>query len=153
MQEESMIKKERPGFDKEDIRLICMIISKTKDVYNFFSYLNRSKGLNFAIVLIKSDNLKNKILKEKRKTDIYIDLEREDMNLIILPEKKRKECNGFTRRIMSEIKEGSGDFASILQITKKIDLEEAIFTLLVDYLHIIKQPLEWRTGHISYNKL
>lgn len=153
MKEGSIIKRDRIDFNEADIKVVSMVMDKTRDIYNFFKYLKEARGLNFAIVLIKSDHLKENILNEKRETDIFVDLGREDMNLIIFPDTKRKECDGFTRRIMSEIEENSGDFASIIQIKKNVDQEEAIFTLLVDYLNILKQPLEWRTGQISYNKI
>jgi len=153
MKEGSVIKRDGIDFNEADIELVSIVSNKARDIYNFFKFLKKTRDLNFAIVLIKSDNFKENILKEKRETDIFIDLEREDMNLIIIPDTKVKECEGFIARIMSRIKEGSGDFSSIVQVRNDIDLEEAIFTLLVDYLNILKQPLEWRTGQVSYSKV
>lgn len=153
MKEGSVIDRGSIDFNEADIKLVSMVVNKTRDIYNFFKYLKKSRGLSFTIVIIKSDNLKEKILKEKRETDIFIDLEREDMNLVIIPDTKTNGHDGFTRRIMSGFNEGSGDFFSIVQVGNDIDLEEAIFPLLVDYLNILKQPLEWRTGQISFHKV
>lgn len=153
MKEGSVIERGSIDFNEADIKLVSLVLDKTRNVYNFFKYLKKSRGLSFTIVLIKSDNLKEKILKEKRETDIFIDLERKDMNLVIIPDTKTKGHDGFTRRLMSGFKEGSGDFFSIVQIENNIDLEDAIFPLLVDYLNLLKQPLEWRTGQISFQKI
>lgn len=153
MKEGSVIKRDGIDFNEADIELVYLVSNKARDVYNFFKFLKKTRDLNFAIILIKSDNLKETILKKKRETDIFIDLEREDMHLIIIPDTKEKECDGFTGRLMSGIKEGSGDFSSIVQVRNDIALEESIFTLLVDYLNMLKQPLEWRTGQVTYNKV
>jgi hypothetical protein len=140
-------------FREVDIKLLIKILNKTRDIYSFFKYLKEKKDSSFTMVLIKSETLRESILKEKRKTDVFVDLDIADMNLLFLPVAKKQENDGLTKRMMSGVQEGSGDFACIVGVQKKADLEETIFTLLVDYFMILKQPLEWRTGQISYKEV
>ena len=153
MKEGSVIKRDGIDFNEADIELVSIVSNKARDIYNFFKYLKETRDLPFAMVLIKSDNLKETILERKRDTDVFVDLDIEDMNLIFLPITKENECDGFIRRMMSDIKDNSGEFASVLQIKKNVGLEEAVFPLLIDYLMILKQPREWRTGQISYKEV
>ncbi len=147
------LKRDKIDFKEVDVKLATMVLDKTRDIYSYFKYLKKERDLPFAIVLIKSDNLKEIILKEKRETDVYVDLDIVDMNLIFLPVTKDNECDGFIRRMMSGINETSGDFAAAVGVKKNVDLEEAVFPLLVDYFTLLKQPTEWRTGQISYKEI
>jgi len=151
---EKIIKK-RPKVDfrEADVMLAVEILNKIRDIYAFFKYLKEKKESLFSIVLIKSDTLREVVLKEKRESDVFVDLGMPDMTLIFLPIKNKEESDGFIRRMMSGIKEKSGDFASVVEVTKNADLEETVFALLVDYLMLLKQPEEWRTGQISYNEI
>lgn len=150
---DKIMKRAKVDFSELDVKLITNILNKTRDIYNFFKYLKETRDLPFTMVLIKSDTLKETILERKRETDVFVDLDIEDMNLIFLPITKENESDGFIRRMMSEIKDNSGEFASILEVKKNVALEEAVFPLLIDYLMILKQPREWRTGQISYKEV
>ena len=140
-------------FTEADIKLATTVLNKIRDIYSFFNYLKEKRDLPFAIVLIKSDHLKDLILKEKRKTDVYADLDITGINLIFIPVTKENECDGFVRRMMSGIEEDSGDFASIIKVKKNANLEETVFSLIIDYLMILKQPKKWRTGQVSYKEI
>lgn len=149
----NIMKRDSVDFREVDVKLAVKVLNKIRDVYCFFKYLKEKKDLPFAMVLIQSNALQETILREKRETDVYVDLDIEDMNLIFLPVTRENESDGFIRRMMSGVEERSGDFASIVEVKKNTDLEEAVFTLLVDYLMILKQPKEWRTGQISYKEV
>ena len=146
-------KRVEADFTEADIKLATTVLNRIRDIYSFFTYLKEKRGSSFAIVLIKSDNLKETILKEKRKTDVYVDLDITDINLIFLPVMKEEECDGFVRRMMSGIEDDSGDFASIIKVKTNSKLEETVFSLIIDYLMIIKQPTKWRTGQVSYKEI
>ena len=146
-------KRPKVDFREEDVMLAVEVLNKARDVYGFFKYLKEKKDSPFAMVLIKSDTLKESILKEKRESDVFVDLGISYMTLIFLPITNKEESDGFIRRMMSGIKEKSGDFASIVEVKKNADLEETVFELFVDYLMLLKQPLEWRTGQISYHEV
>jgi hypothetical protein len=149
----NIMKRDSVDFREVDVKLAVKVLNKIRDVYCFFKYLKEKKDLPFAMVLIQSNALQETILREKRETDVYVDLDIEDMNLIFLPVTRENESDGFIRRMMSGVEERSGDFASIVEVKKNTDLEEAVFTLLVDYMMILKQPKEWRTGQISYKEV
>jgi len=149
----NVMKRDKVDFREVDVKLAVKVLNKIRDVYCFFKYLKEKRESPFAIVLIKSDTLQETILKQKRETDVFIDLDIEDMSLIFLPVTKENESDGFIRRMMSGIEEKSGDFACAVEVKKNVDLEEVVFTLLVDYLMILKQPEEWRTGQISYKEI
>ena len=55
--------------------------------------------------------------------------------------------------MMSGIEDDSGDFASIIKVKTNSKLEETVFSLIIDYLMIIKQPTKWRTGQVSYKEI
>lgn len=147
-------KREKVEFKESDVKLALKILDKIKDAYNFFINLKEIKQSSFTIVLIKSETLRETILNEKRENDVFIDLEIPDLNLIfLLPNSDIDEADGFIRRMMLEIEEKSGDFASVVEVKKDTNLERTVFTLLVDYMMILKQPTEWRTGQISYKEV
>jgi hypothetical protein len=147
-------KKRKVEFKESDVKLALMILDKIRDAYNFFINLKEIKHSSFTIVLIKSETLRETILNEKRENDVFIDLDIPDLNLIfLLPSSDVDEADGFIRRMMSGIEEKSGDFASVVEVKNDTCLENTVFTLLVDYMMILKQPTEWRTGQISYKEV
>ena len=146
-------KRSRMDFTEVDVMQAVTVLNKARDVYGFFKFLKEKKESPFAMALLKSDTLKETLLKEKRDCDVFVDLGISDINLIFLPIIHKEESDGFIRSMMSGIKEKSGDFASVVEVKKNADLEETIFALLVDYLMLLKQPEEWRTGQISYHEV
>lgn len=150
---EIMRNRPKVNFSEADMKLAVNVLNKIRDMYCFFKYLKEKHDSAFAMVLIKSNTLKEFILEQKRESDVYIDLDMEAMHLIFLPVMKKDESNGFINRMISGIEENSGDFASVVEVKKNADLEDTVFTLLVNYLMILKQPVEWRTGQISYKEV
>lgn len=147
-------KKGKVEFKESDVKLALMILDKIRDAYNFFMNLKGINHSSFTIVLIKSETLRETILNGKRENDVFIDLDIPDLNLIfLLPSSDVDEADGFIRRMMSGIEEKSGDFASVVEVKNDTCLENTVFTLLVDYMMILKQPTEWRTGQISYKEV
>ena len=86
-------------------------------------------------------------------TTFYKELKTEGMNLLISPETNYEGSDKFIRRLIKDVPEDSGDFASVVEVKSSASLETAVFTLLLDYMNLLKQPKEWRTAQITYKEV
>ncbi|MBD3789922.1 MAG: hypothetical protein IE885_06105 [Campylobacterales bacterium] len=85
-------------------------------------------------MLIDSKNLKNIILKEKRNTDILVDLNIRNLNFILTQETNHYGSNKFIQRLMSNINEESGDCASVIEVINHVKNKELIFSGALEIL-------------------
>lgn len=140
-------------FTETEIKFGISVLNEIRDVYNFFAFLKKERGLNFSIILLNSQTLKDTILKNKRETDFYTELKTPGMNLIISPETNYEGSDRFIKRLIKDVSDVSGDFASVVEVKSETSLETALFTLLLDYMNLLKQSKEWRTAQITFKEV
>jgi len=152
-----MVERKKVDFTEDDVVLAMDILNSVEDITDFFMFLKRERGVNFTYILMNSgiDNFKGFLHREKRDTDVIIELEKNrDVNLVICQETDSEGANIFAKRIIEKLMEENGSigsFASILTINSTdVENRSIIFALVEDYLTLLKQPKEWRGGQMTF---
>jgi len=155
-----MVERKRIDFNESDIMLAMDILESVEDMTDFFMFLKKERGISFTYILMNSgiSNFKEFLIKEKRDTDVIIRLnQNSDINLVICQETDEAGANIFAKRIIGKLLDehnSLGSCASILTVeSTDIKNRTIIFSLVEDYLNLMKQPKEWRGGQMTFKTI
>ena len=155
-----MVERKKVDFTEDNVLLAMDILASVEDITDFFMFLKRERGINFTYILMNSGiaDFKDFLIREKRDTDVVIELQNNsDVNLVICQETDGDGANIFAKRIIEKLmeeKDSVGSFASILTVdTAHAENRTIIFSLVEDYLTVLKQPKEWRGGQMTFKTI